>query len=156
MPLAGDAVWKAPHPIVRPAHPRAARSGDGGGLGPLRCLPLKAMHRLESHRTDGGGPLIADAPPLTFHQLYDRLFGQLTAGHQGPRPFGALPGACRAAPPFDLLARTGPGPMRNIAFTRLVAPRSAWIWTCKPCRPIRRWRRLYHHGPPMARNRPKD
>src|SRR5262245_60852879 len=29
--------------------------------------PLEAMDSLEIHRTDVGGPLIADAPPLTFH-----------------------------------------------------------------------------------------
>jgi len=98
----------------------------------LRSLgryPLETMDGLEIHSTDVGGPRIADAPPLAFHQPYNRVFGQLTADQQGALPFGELPVACRAAQPFDMLACTGPGPMRNIAFTRLVEPRTSWIWT---------------------------
>src|SRR5262245_41138231 len=123
-----DAVWNVPHPIAPPAPLVFAQSA--GGAPPLAGrYPLETMDGLEIHSTDVGGPRIADTPPLALHQPYNRVLGQLTAGHQGALPFGELPVACRAAQPFDMLACPGPGPMRNIAFPRLVEPRTSWIWT---------------------------
>src|SRR5215510_4888980 len=58
---------------------------------------LKPMHGLEIHRTEIGGALITDTPPLTFQELGHGRFGEFAAGHQGPLPFGELPVACRAA-----------------------------------------------------------
>ena len=56
------------------------------GLSALGSHPLEAMHRFEIHRTNVGGPFVTDAPPLTFHQPYDRVFWALAAGHQGALP----------------------------------------------------------------------
>jgi hypothetical protein len=36
------------------------------GLRTVGCHRLKPMHGLEIHRTDIGGALITDTPPLTF------------------------------------------------------------------------------------------
>jgi len=99
------------------------------GLSTLGSDTLKAMHCFEIHGTNVSGPCITDAPPLPFQQPYDRVFGELAASHQGALPFGELPVACRAAQPFDMLACAGPGPMRDSALTRLVEPRTQWIWT---------------------------
>jgi hypothetical protein len=60
------------------------------GLSTLGSGVLQAMHRFKIHRTNVGGLLITDAPPLTFYQPYDRVFGELAAGHQGALPFGKL------------------------------------------------------------------
>jgi hypothetical protein len=97
------------------------------GLSPLGRHPLKAMHRLEIHGADVGGPLITDTPPLTFHQLYDRVFRELAAGHQGALPFRELPATYRTTPPFDVLVRPGPRPMRNVAFAGTIEPGTWWI-----------------------------
>ena len=51
------------------------------GLRALRSDVLQALHRLEIDRTNIGGALITDAPSLTFHQSYDCVFRELTAGH---------------------------------------------------------------------------
>jgi hypothetical protein len=99
------------------------------GLSTLRSDVLKAMHRLEINRTNVGGALITDAPPLTFRQAYDRVFGELTAGHQRAFPFGELPVAYGAAQPFDVFVHACPRPMRDVAFTGLIEPRTLWIWT---------------------------
>jgi hypothetical protein len=99
------------------------------GLSALGTDVLQALHRFEVYRPKVGGPCITDAPPRAFHQPYDRIFGKFTAGHQGARPFGELPVAYRAAQSFNMLACAGPGPMRDIAFTRLIEPHTPWIWT---------------------------
>src|SRR5678816_4260881 len=95
-------------------------------LGPLGRYALKAVDRLEIHGTDVRCPLITDAPALTFQQSYDRIFGELTAGHQGALPFGELLVACGAAQPFDMLVRACPGPMRDgaVSYTHLTLPTS--------------------------------
>jgi hypothetical protein len=85
-------------------------------LGPLGRYALKTVDSLEIHGTDVRCPRITDAPALTFQQLYDRLFWELTAGHQGALPFGELLVACGATQPFDMLVCTCPGPMRDVAF----------------------------------------
>src|SRR5713101_8405031 len=97
------------------------------GLSALGRDVLKAMHRFEIHGTNVGGPFITDAPPLTFHQPYDRVFGELAAGHQGTLPFRELPVACRTAQPFDVLVRPGPRPMRDVAFAGPIEPSTLWI-----------------------------
>src|SRR4029450_2790952 len=91
-------------------------------LGPMGCHLLKPMHGLECHPTDIGGALITDAPSLTFQQSYARIFGELTAGHQGALPLGELLVTCCAAQPFDMLVGACPGPMRDVAFARLIEP----------------------------------
>jgi hypothetical protein len=58
---------------------------------------LEAMDGLEIHSTDVGDPLIADAPPLTLHQPYDRVFRELAAGHEGALPFREFLATCRTA-----------------------------------------------------------
>jgi hypothetical protein len=97
------------------------------GLGALSSDALETMHRFESHGTNVGGPLITDAPPLTFQQLYDRVFGELTTGQQGALPFGELSVACRAAQPFDMLVCTCPGSMCDVACTGAIEPGTVWI-----------------------------
>jgi hypothetical protein len=67
------------------------------GLRTVGCHRLKPMPGLEIHRTDIGGALITDTPPLTFQELCHGRFGEFAPGHQGPLPFGELPVACRAA-----------------------------------------------------------
>jgi len=96
-------------------------------LGPLGRHALKALDRLEIHGTDISSPRITDAPSLTFQQSYDRVFGELTAGHQGALPFGKLLGACGAAQPFDMLVCPCPGSMREVAVARLIEPHTPWI-----------------------------
>jgi hypothetical protein len=65
------------------------------GLRTVGCHRLKPMHSLEIHRTDIGGALITDTPPLTFQELGYSCFGEFAPGHQGPLPFGELPVAGR-------------------------------------------------------------
>jgi hypothetical protein len=67
------------------------------GLRTVGCHRLKPMHGLQNHRTDIGGALITDTPPLTFQELGHSRCGEFAPGHQGPLPFGALPVAGRAA-----------------------------------------------------------
>jgi len=90
---------------------------------------LKAMHRFEIYGTNVGSPLITDAPPLTFHQPYDRVFRELAAGHQGALSFGELSIACRAAQPFDVFVRTCPRPMHDIPCAGTIEARTRWIRT---------------------------
>jgi hypothetical protein len=97
------------------------------GLSALGRDVLQAMHRLEINRTNVGGALITDAPLLTYHQSYDRLFGELTAGHQGPLPVGELPIACGAAQPFDVFVRPCPRSMGNVAFAGPIELSTLWI-----------------------------
>ena len=68
-------------------------------LGPLRSHVLKAMDGLEIHGTDVRRALITDAPALTFQELFHGRFWEFAPGHQGPLPFGELPGhrRCSAA-----------------------------------------------------------
>jgi hypothetical protein len=94
------------------------------GLSALRRNMLKAIHRLEIDRTNVGGAFITDAPALTLHQSYDRVFRELTAGHQRPFPFGELPVAFGAAQPFDVLVRACPRSMRDVAFAEPIEPRT--------------------------------
>ena len=126
------------------------------GLGTLGCHLLQAVHGFEIHRTNVSGALITDAPPLTFHQPYDGLFGELTAGHQGALPFRELPVACRTAQPFDVLVRPCPRPMRDVAFTRTIELRTLWIRTRESRISLLDWRRQCHSGPPLSRIGPKD
>ena len=51
------------------------------GFSTMGSDTLKAMHCFEIHGTNVGGPCITDAPPLTFQQLYDGVFGEFAAGH---------------------------------------------------------------------------
>jgi hypothetical protein len=55
------------------------------------------VHCFEIHRTNITGALITAAPPLTFHQLYDGIFGELAASYEGALPFRELPVACCTA-----------------------------------------------------------
>src|SRR4051794_6433616 len=126
------------------------------GLSALCSDVLKAMYRLEINRTNVGGARITDAPPLTFRQSYDRVFGELTAGHQSALSFRELPVAGGAAQPFDVFVRAGPRPMRDVAFAGPIEPRTLWIWTRESGISLWRWCRLCHGGPPVARNGPKD
>src|SRR5215216_8131735 len=123
---------------------------------PLGRHPLEAMDGLEIHGTDVGGSLITDTPPLTFHQLYDRVFRELAAGHQGALPFRKLPVACHTAQPFDVLVRPGPRPMRDVAFAGTIALGTVWSRARESRISLLRWRRQCHSGPPVARNGLKD
>src|SRR5207245_6246968 len=96
-------------------------------LGPLGSHPLEAMDGLEVYGTDVGGPLIADAPPLTFHQPYHRVFRELAAGHQGALPCREFPAACRTAQPFDVLVPPCPRPMRDVVFAGTIELGTLWI-----------------------------
>src|SRR5262245_15568674 len=122
----------------------------------LGCHPLEAMDGLEIHRTNVGGPLIADAPSLTFHQPYDGVFRELAAGHQSALAFRELPATSRTAQPFDMLVRPGPRPMRDVAFAKTIEPGTLWIWARESGIALLRWRRQCHNGPPVARNGLKD
>src|SRR5215813_7414597 len=126
------------------------------GLSALGSDVLKAMHRFEIHRANVGGPLIADAPPLTFHQPYNRVFGELAAGHQGALPFRELPAACRTAQSFDVLVRPCPRPMRDVPCAGTIEPCTLWIRARESGISLLRWRRRYHSGPPVTRNELKD
>src|SRR5438477_8488363 len=114
------------------------------------------MHGLEIHGTDVGGPLITDAPPLTLHQPYDRVFRKLAASHQRALPFRKLPVARCTAQPFDVLVRPGPRPMRDVAFTGTIEPFTVWIRARESGIAFWRWRRQCHNSPPVARNGLKD
>src|SRR5262245_37694610 len=126
------------------------------GLGPLGGHTLEAIHGLEIDRTYIGSARIADAPPLTFHQLHDRLFGELAAGHEGALPFRELPVACRTAQPFDVLVRPCPRPMRDVAFAGAIELRTVWIRARESSISLLNWRRQCHSGPPWVGNGPKD
>jgi hypothetical protein len=80
-------------------------------LSPLGRDLLKAMHRLESHRTNISRPCTTGAPALTFQQPYNRVFGKLTPGQQGPLALRAFAAACRTAQPFDVFVRFRPRSM---------------------------------------------
>jgi hypothetical protein len=56
------------------------------GLGALGSDPLEAMPSLQRHVANIRGAFVTDAPALAFQEPYHRLFGQLTAGHQGALP----------------------------------------------------------------------
>src|SRR4030095_13132955 len=94
---------------------------------PLGRHLLETIDGLKIHGTDVGGPRVTNPPPLTFHQLYDRVFRELAAGHQGALPFRELPAACRTAQPFDVLVRPCPRPMREVPFTGTIEPGTLWI-----------------------------
>src|SRR5262249_2318692 len=100
--------------------------------------------------------LITDAPPLTFHQLYDGIFRELAAGHEGALPFRELPVAGRTAQPFDVLVRPGPRPMRDVASAGTIALRTLWIRARESRISLLDWRRQCHSGPPLHRIGPKD
>jgi hypothetical protein len=125
-------------------------------LGSLSSQALKAMDGLEIHGTDVSGPLITDAPPLTFHQPYDCIFRELAAGHQGALPFRELPAACHTTQPFDVLVRPCPRPMRDVACTGTMALGTWWIRARESGISLLRWRRQCHNGPPVVRNGRKD
>jgi hypothetical protein len=145
----GLSPWP-PWDVYRPDHLAMV------GLSALRSDVLQAMHRLEIDRTNVGGARLTDAPALTLRESYDRGFGELTAGPQRAFPFGALPVACGAAQPFEVLVRACPRPMRAVAFAGPIEPRTLWMWTRESSLSLLRWRRLCHGGPPVARNGPKD
>jgi hypothetical protein len=125
-------------------------------LGAVGSHALKPMDGLERHATDIGGPLVTDAPPLTLEQPFDRLFWQLTPGHQGPCPLGELLVAHRASQPFDMLVLACPRSMGDVAFTGAIKQRTFWSGARKRRIPFLRWRRRYHVGPPLAGNGLKD
>src|SRR5215471_19337162 len=54
------------------------------GLSTMRGHVLEAMDRLDLHITNICSAFVADTPPLTLHQPYDRVFRELTPRHQGP------------------------------------------------------------------------
>ena len=109
------------------------------GLSALGSDVLKAMHRFEIRRTNIGGPLVTDAPPLTFDQPSDRVFGKLAMGHQGARPFGELLVACRAAQSFDVFVRAWPRSVHDVPGTGTIKARTRWIWTRKASLSLLRW-----------------
>src|SRR5215831_3198859 len=111
------------------------------GLSALRSDVLKAMHRLEIHRTNVGGALITDAPSLTFDQPYDGIFGELATGHQSPLPFGKLPVACQAAQPFDVLVCACPRPMYDVPCAKTIEAGTQWIRARALSILLLRWRR---------------
>jgi hypothetical protein len=111
------------------------------GLRTVGCHRLKPINGLESHRTDIGGALITDTPPLTFQELFYGRFGEFTAGHQGPLPCGALPVACRAAQPFDVFVLACPRPMHNVPFAGPMEVQTRWMRTRESRIPLLRWRR---------------
>lgn len=82
---------------LHPGHVHLTDNLTMVGFGTLGRDLLQAVHGFEIHRTNVSGALITDAPPLTFHQLYDGLCGELAAGHEGALPFRELPVACRTA-----------------------------------------------------------
>jgi hypothetical protein len=108
-----------------PIHGRHALPMGRGG--PLGRHALQALDRRASHGPAGRGPLRTAAPSLPLPPSYDGVCGELTAGHQGARPCGALLGAGGAAQPFDLLVGACPGPRRAVAFARRIAPHPPWI-----------------------------
>ena len=111
------------------------------GLRTVGCHRLKPMHGLEIHRTDIGGALITDTPPLTFHELGHSRFGEFAPGHQGPLPFGALPVACRAAEPFDVFVFACPRPMDDVPCAGTIEAWTRWIRARESGIPLLRWRR---------------
>src|SRR5262249_11383341 len=102
---------------------------------------LKPMHGLEIHRTDIGGALITDTPPLTFQELGHRRFGEVAPGHQGPLPFGALPGACRAAEPLHVFVFACARPLYDVPSAGTLDAWTRWIRARESSIPLRRWRR---------------
>src|SRR5262249_38916707 len=80
-------------------------------LGSLGSQGLKAMDSLEIHGTDVRCALITDTPALTFQEPLDSRFGELAAGHQGPRALGEFLGANGTAQPFDMLMLARPRAM---------------------------------------------
>src|SRR4029450_5299797 len=96
-------------------------------LSSLGCDLLKAVHRLEIHRTNVGSPCITDAAGLTFQQPYDSVGGQFTPGHQGPLTFRECSAAGRTAQPFDVCVRSCPRPMDYVAFAATIEFRTRWI-----------------------------
>jgi hypothetical protein len=71
------------------------------GLSPLGRNLLQAVPSLELHRTNVGSAFIKHAPALTLQQPYDRVFGELTPGEQGPRAFREFAAACCTAYGLD-------------------------------------------------------
>src|SRR5262245_51862632 len=126
------------------------------GLGTMRGHALEAMDRLDLHITNICSAFVADTPPLTLYQPYDRVFRELAASHQGPLPFGELSVAYRAAQPFDVLVRPGPRPMRDVACAGTVELCTLWIGARESDISLLRWRRQCHNSPPVARNGLKD
>jgi hypothetical protein len=141
---------------LHPGHVHPTHNLAMVGLGTLGCNLLQAVHGVEIHRTHVRSALITDAPPLTLHQLYDGLFGELAAGHEGALPFRELPVACHTAQPFDVLARPGPRPMRDVAFARTIELRTVWMRAREASLSLLDWRRQCHSGPPLRRIGPKD
>ena len=117
---------------------------------------LQAVHGFEIHGTHISGACITDAPPLTFHQLYDGIFGELAAGHEGALPFRELPVAGRTAQPFDVLVHPGPRPMRDGAFAGTIELCTWWIRAREASISLLDWRRQCHSGPPLRKVGPKD
>jgi hypothetical protein len=124
--------------------------------GPLGRDPLKTRDSFEIHGTDVGHPLIADAPALTFQELFHRRFGELAPGHQGPLSLGELTATDGAAQPLNVLVLARPGAMDHIVSVRLIAQPTSWIGARKSPIPFLRWRRQYHSGPPVVGNGPQD
>jgi hypothetical protein len=125
-------------------------------LGSLGSQGLKAMDGLEIHGTNIRCALITDAPALTLQEPFYGRFGELAAGHQGPRPLRELLGANGTAQPFDMLMLARPRAMDNVACAGAVEPHTLWIRTRESCIALLRWRRQYHNGPPVAGNGPQD
>src|SRR5262245_36681459 len=141
---------------LHPGHVHPTHNLAMVGLGTLGCNLLQALHGVEIYRTNVRSALITDAPPLTFHQLYDGIFGKLAAGHEGALPFRELPVACHTAQPFDVLARPGPRPMRDVASARTIQLRTSCIRAREASISRLDWRRQCHSGPPLRRIGPKD
>src|SRR5919198_3887673 len=126
------------------------------GLGTMCSHALEAMDRLDLHSTTICSAFVADTPPLTLHQPYDRVFRELAASPQGPLRFGELSVAYRAAQPFDVLVRPGPRPMRDVAYAGTVELCTVWIGARESDISLLRWRRQGHNSPPVARNGLQD
>src|SRR5262249_11366580 len=125
-------------------------------LGPLCSHVLKAMDSLEIHGTDVRRALITDAPALAFQKLFHGRFGEFAPGHQGALPFGELPITSCTAQPVDVFVCACPRSMHDVAFAGVVESCTLWIRTRESGISLLHWRRLYHGGPPVARNGPKD
>lgn len=155
MPPVGDAVW---HRLLQ-RHAGPVHVPDhllGMELGTLGRHTLAAIAGLAIHLTNVRRACGAAAPPLTLHQLYERVFRELAAGHQGARPFRARPVACRTTQSCAVLVRPGPRPMRDVPCAGAIAPCPVWMRARESGIALWRWRRQCHSGPPVARHGLQD
>jgi hypothetical protein len=157
-----DPLCAAPSPFRRrliPLHARDVHLLHGLPMMELRAVgrdTLEAVDGLEIHGTTVRRPLITDTPPLPLQQLFHRRFSQLAPRHQGALALRELPVAQRAAQPFDVPGLAGPGAMRDMACAGAIEPCTVWMRARESGLSLRRWRRPYHSGPPVAGNGPKD